>query len=376
MKYYLGIDMGSSSIKASLIDEKGKIVARAKTPVQILNPQKGFFEIDSENTWWKGFKEITRQISETVSIGDVASICISSLCGTFVPVDECLNPLCNAILYSIDTRSQAQVQRLNSQLGEKFLMDRLGGAFTTHSVFPKILWVKENLPDIYSKTKYFVESNNYVSMKLTGQVAWDYPTSFGSQLVNLSSMDMDKELAQQIGIDTQKLPRLNYVTDRLGSVCTEEALELGYSKGAAVMTGGCDINAEAMSIGAVNPGDMLVVYGSTMSTLCTLPKFIPLKGFRTGMSVLKGSYRLGTASSSGARHIQWIDGMIGAPCKVDFDRLPTGILMLPYLDGVRSPFDNPDAVPVVIGMGKDSTLNDLAVSAREALAMKSPCLYT
>ena len=367
MKYYLGIDMGSSSIKATVTDGEGRIVTKAKTPTEMLNPQEGFFEIDSEKVWWGGFREITRQIAETVPVSEIGAICISSLCGTFVPVDRDFRPVYNAILYSIDTRSKEQVRRLNEQFGEAYLTRKLGGMFTTHSTIPKMLWLKENLPDVYEKTAYLVESNNYVSMKLTHQVAWDYPSAIGSQMVDLAAKDVARDLIREIGLDPDKCPGCRYVTDKLGEVSTAEALELGYRAGTTVMTGGCDINAEAMSIGAVKPGDMLVVYGSTMSTIATLDTFKVKKGFRTGMSVMKDTYRLGTASHAGGRHIHWIDNMIGQTCRIEPERLPTGILMLPFLDGARSPFDNPNAQPVIIGLRSSTTLNDIAVSAREAL---------
>lgn len=367
MKYYLGIDMGSSSIKATVIDEMGNIVAKAKTPSEMINPQEGFFEIDSEKVWWEGFKEVTRQISDSIVVSNIAAICVSSLCGTFVPVDVDFRPVYNAILYSIDTRSKEQVKRLNERFGDQYLCEKLGGVFTTHSTIPKMLWLKENLPKVYEKTAYLVESNNYVSMKLTHKVAWDLPSAIGSQMIDISTKDVARDLIKKVNLEAGKFPKCNYVTDRIGEVCTSEALELGYKAGTAVMTGGCDINAEAMSVGAIRPGDMLVVYGSTMSTIATLDTFKVRKGFKTGMSVLKDTFRLGTASHAGGRHINWIDNMIGKKCNIDFSKVPTGILMLPFLDGARSPFDNPNAQPVIIGMNSGTTLNEIAVSAREAL---------
>ena len=138
-------------------------------------------------------------------------MCVSSLCGTFVPVDRDLKPLCGAILYSIDTRSREQVKRLNERFGEAYLTQKLGGMFTTHSTIPKMLWLKENLPELYEKTAWLVESNNYVSMKLTHQVAWDFPSAIGSQMVDLAARDMARDLIQEIGLDPDKCPRCGYV---------------------------------------------------------------------------------------------------------------------------------------------------------------------
>lgn len=367
MKYFLGVDMGSSSMKATLLDEDGGIVLIEKVPVKVINLKEGFFEIDANETWWRGFESICEKISMKIEIKDVHAICISSLCGTFVPVDDHLDPVYNAILYSIDTRSSEQVERLNNHYGESYLLSLLGGIFTTHSIIPKILWIKENLPIVYQKTRYFIESNNFITSLLTGKAVWDYPTAMGSQLVNINNLEKPLEIAEDFGIDTGKIPDFAYPTDLLGNVCSQKGKALGFTEDTKVFVGACDINAEAMSLGSVHPGDMTVVFGSTLCTLLTLSEYKVIKGFRSGISVLKDTYRLGTASATGARFTNWIDNLLRTECRLDLSNFPTGIMMLPYLDGVRSPFDNPKATPVFLGMKHETTLNDLCVAAREAI---------
>ncbi len=367
MKYFLGVDMGSSSIKATLLDEEAAIVLRVKAPVTILNIKEGFFEIDSNDTWWRGFESICNEIRKQIDIKDVDSICISSLCGTLVPVDKNLNPVYNAILYSIDTRSSLQVDQLNRHYGEAYLLSKLGGVYTTHSILPKILWIKENLPDVYQKTAYFIESSNFVTSQLTGKVAWDYPTAMGSQLVDVQTLGKTINISEDFGIDPGRIPNFAYPTDLIGTVSTSKGKSLGFSENTKVYVGACDINAEAMALGSVHPGDMTVVFGSTLCTLLTIDKYQVKKGFRSGISVLKGTFRLGTASSAGARFTEWIDNLLKTECNLMNSTLPTEMMMLPYLDGVRSPFDNPKAAPVFLGMKHNTTLNDLCVAAREAI---------
>ena len=367
MKYFLGLDMGSSSIKAMLISEDAEIILKVKSPVNIINVKEGYFEIDPIETWWRGFQFICDEIRKKIEISAISAICISSLCGTFVPVDEKFEPVYNAILYSIDTRSSDQVLRLNRHYGENYLESLLGGSYTTHSIVPKILWLKENMPEIYHQAAYFIESNNFLTSRLTGNVKWDYPTAMGSQLVDVNTLGITEHICDDFGLDMAKIPDFAYPTDLLGTVSTKLGKDLGFSDKTKVYLGACDVYAEAMSLGSIHPGDMTVVFGSTLCTLLTINKFIVKKGFRSGISILKGTYKLGTASATGARFTDWIDNLLNSECKFGSSALPTGIMMLPYLDGVRSPFDNPKATPLFVGMKHSTTLNDLCIAAREAI---------
>ncbi|MFP4461903.1 MAG: FGGY family carbohydrate kinase, partial [Thermotogota bacterium] len=224
---YIGIDMGTSSIKATLIDEKGKVIATSKVESEVLNPQEGFFELDAKKTWWGGIKQALSQIAKANDLQDIRSICVSSMCGTFVPVDSDLNPVHHAILYGIDTRAVKQIEKLNKKYGKSYLAEHIGGLFNTHSIIPKVLWLKENKPEIYRKTAFFVESNNYVSSKLTGNLAWDYPTAAGTKLLDLQTMDLPNTILDDFDIDKEKFPTFNWPMDIVGRVTNKAFEETG-----------------------------------------------------------------------------------------------------------------------------------------------------
>jgi len=367
MNYFLGMDMGTSSIKVTLVDETAQIICSHKLAVNLINPAEGFYEIDPLGTWWKKFKDLCSMLKVEVDLKEIKAVCVSSVCGSFVPVDGNLNPLYNAILYGIDTRSQQQVSYLNAKYGEEYLREHLGGVFTTHSIIPKILWLKEKRPDIYKNCRYFVESNNFVTSYLTGRVAWDYPTAAGTKLVDFRTMILPEKIFDDNELDVKKIPDFTWPTTKLGEVHRQAAIETGLREGTAVMMGGCDINAEALAVGAVYPGDLVIVYGSTISSLLTTENYLNLRGFTPGMSVLEDTYRLGAATSSGARFIQWVDDFLEEEYKIRQDDLPTGILMLPYLDGARAPFDNPLARSVFFGISRQSEKKDFFAAAREAI---------
>lgn len=367
MRYFLGVDMGSSSIKATLVDEQACVLKNIKVPVEILTTNEGYYEINPISTWWNGFKKICDELKNEFDIKNIDSLCVSSLCGSFVPVDKDFNPVHNAILYGVDTRSKKQVKFLNEKYGEEYLTEHFGGPFTTHSSIPKILWLKDNLPDVYEKSIYFVESNNFITSRLTNLVCWDYPTAVGAKIIDLISLKAPKDMMEEMGLDVEKIPKFAQPTEILGKITSESAKEFGLSPDTNVYVGACDINAEAMAIGSVHPGDMMVVYGTTICSLLTLEKYSVLKGFTPGMSVLNDTYRLGTASSSGARFIKWMDNLLKEEFEIVSNELPTGIIMLPYLDGVRAPFDNPNAKPVFFGMTHNTELKDFYAATREAI---------
>lgn len=359
---YIGIDMGTSSIKATLIDEKGKVISTSKVESVVLNPQEGFFELDAEKTWWGGIKLALSQIAEANGLQGIKAICVSSMCGTFVPVDVNLNPVHHAILYGIDTRAVKQIEKLNKKYSKCYLAEHIGGLFNTHSIIPKVIWLKENKPEIYQKTAFFVESNNFVSSKLTGKTVWDYPTAAGTKLLDLQTMDLPTAILNDFDIDKDKFPTFKWPMDIVGNISKKASEETGLPEGIPVITGACDINGEATACGAINPGDFVVVFGSTLSTLFTLDKLQLLSGFTPGVSIIEGTFRLGAATSSGGRFVQWMKEFLNHS-EMDFsNHSPTEIVILPYIDGSRAPYDNPDSKGVIFGLRKNTT-NDTVLKA-------------
>jgi len=364
---YLGVDMGTSSIKATLLDEKGNIVGRSRVESAVVSPEEGFFEVEAEKNWWLGFGKALESICRDNDVKRIRGLCISSVCGTFVPVDSELRPLYNAILYGIDTRATDQIERLNNSFGKEYLKNHLGGEFTTHSVIPKTLWLKENRPETYEKTFRFVESNNFVSGRLTGRTAWDFPTAAGTRLLDFETCDLPIEIIRKAGLDENKFPGLTWPLSIVGRVNVSSSRETGLKEGIPVVGGACDINGEAMACGGISPGDLVVVFGSTTSTLFTTKGFHLLDGFTPGVSILEGTFRLGAATSSGGRFVGWIKGLLRTEIAGERDDGPTGIMILPYIDGARAPYDNPSARGVIFGLQKTDDRNKLFKASLESL---------
>jgi xylulokinase len=362
----MGIDMGTSSLKATLVDEGGRIVFGAKREARTLSPREDFFEVDPVETWWKGFLSLCREMLQHVPARGthlIRALCVSSVCGSFVPVDARFAPLHNAILYGIDRRSAEIAEELNAAWGAEFLRQKLGGAFTTHSIFPKVLWLKRNRPEVYRESAHFVSSFNFISARLTGVPSWDYPTAFGALMLDAASLDYPRWFLDPQGLDEGKFPALGSGLGVLGTLTPEAARETGLDPSTQVMRGACDINAEAMAADAVRPGSAVAVFGSTLSLLLNTDRPVQLKGFVPGVSLLPDVWRIGAATSSGARTLDWSKRFADAapPAK------PTGIFFLPYLDGARTPFNAPRAAGTLLGLKNSHGPEDVAQAVQESL---------
>jgi xylulokinase len=355
--------MGTSSIKATLADEGGRAVWSAKREARLLSPREGFFEVDPIETWWNGFVSLCREAVSRVPAKEIRALCVSSVCGSFVPVDERFEPLCNAILYGIDRRSADIVEELNAAWGVDFLREKLGGAFTTHSILPKVLWLKRREPEIYRRAAHFVSSFGFVAARLTGVPSWDYPTAFGALMLDAAALDYPRWFMEKEGLAEEKFPPLGSGLGLLGNLSPRAADETGLAPATRVTRGACDINAEAMAADAVRPGTAVAVFGSTLSLLLNTGRPVRADGFVPGMSLLPGVWRIGAATSSGARALDWGRRFADVPPPAE----PTGLLFAPYLDGARTPFNAPGATGTLWGLKSAHGPEDVARAVQESL---------
>ena len=172
--YFLGIDVGTNESKAALIDEQCRLVSFASEPHPLMNPQPGWFEHDAEEDWWGSFCRLSRQVLSDSGIDPALIGCVglSALGCDCVPVDENCTALCNAILYGVDSRSHEEIAWLNKHFGDQ-AEGLFGHPICSSDIAPKILWIKNNRPEIYAKAAKFLTGSSYLCAKLTGEYTID-----------------------------------------------------------------------------------------------------------------------------------------------------------------------------------------------------------
>lgn len=382
MKHYLGIDIGTYESKGVLVDENGRIVAQSAHPHKMLVPQPGWAEHRPREDWWGDFCSISQRLTAESGVApkDIRAVAASAIGPCMVPVDAQGEALMNGVLYGVDTRAAAEIVELTSRIGEAELVAKCGSALTSQSVGPKILWLKRNRPDVYAKAAKFVTSTTYITQKLTGACVIDhYSAANTAPLYMADELDYSDELASDI-VEIERLPELRWTTDIAGTVTAEAAAATGLAVGTPVTTGTIDAGAEALSVGVLDAGDMLLMYGSTIFIILLSaervrdPRLWYAPWFFPGMHAAAS----GLATSGTLTHWfreQFAKELDPARAVVELaaeaEASPPGsrgLVVLPYFSGERTPIHDPAAKGMIFGLDLTHTRGDIYRAVFEGIA--------
>ncbi len=382
MRYYLGIDIGTFESKGCLVDQTGSIIVSAARPHTMMVPQAGWAEHSVEEDWWGDFTFISKKLiaESKVNPADIKAVATSGIGPCMLPVDKFGKPLMNAVLYGVDTRAAAEIAELNLHIGEKRILDFCGNALTSQSVGPKILWLKKNRPDIYANTHKILNCNSYLNFKLTGHYVIDhYSASSSAPLYDPSQLCWSDALTKDI-IDLNKLPDCGWSTDIAGTVTAEASAATGLAEGTPVTFGTIDAAAEAISVGVLAPGDMMIMYGSTVFIIAITQKrvrdvrlwYAPwlFPGQHASMAGLATS---GTLTHWFREHLAKELDPAEAIIKLSAEAQSSppgahGLVTLPYFSGERTPIHDTSAKGIIFGLNLTHNRGDLFRSFLEGIA--------
>jgi xylulokinase len=366
----MGIDVGTFSSKGVLCAVTGEVLAEHQMEHGLSVPRAGWAEHDADAVWWHDLCAISRALLSRANAAadDVAAIAVSALGADLVPLDAQGRALRPAILYGIDTRSGQEIADLNARFGAGDMANLSGMSLTSQAVGPKILWLRRNEPDILAQTAYLCSASSFLVYRLCSAYVLDYHTaSFFNPLFDIRALAWSDRYAGAIVGDIA-LPRLSWPGEVIGAVTPEAALETGLRPGTPVTTGTMDIVSEALSVGVLHPGDLMIMYGTTTCLVLVLPEMAPSETMWLTPYGLPGLYALaGGMATTGAvtrwfrDHFAQQDMAIqsaGGPdayaaLTAEAAAIPPGsegLVMLPYFSGERTPLHDPDARGVIAGL--------------------------
>ena len=370
----MGIDMGTGSTKGVLASLDGTIFKVATRSHQMSMPRPGFAEMDAENLWWREICEIAGELLDGFA-DTLEGVCISGLGPSLVVTGDDLRPLRPAILYGIDMRATAEISELTTRYGAEVILDRCGKDLSSQAVGPKMRWIQKNEPAIWERTTHWFSAHSFIVAKLTGEYTLDHHTaSQYDPLYDINDQDWAADWAEEVspGVD---LPRLFWASEVVGSVHREAAAATAIPEGTPVCAGTVDAWAEAFSAGARAPGDLMLMYGSTMFFVETIDSIAKHSGLWTTSGVEPGSRSLAAGMATSGSLTGWIQELCGGASfatlvneAVSIPPGSDGLLMLPYFAGERTPHFDPDARGLVAGLTLRHRRGHLFRAAYEGIA--------
>ncbi len=376
---FLGIDLGTSSVKIVIMNENGNVVASTSKEYQVNYPKTGWAEQNPEH-WWDSVKEGIKEILANASLEykRINGIGLSGQMHGLVILDKEYNVLRPAILWC-DQRTQNECDYLNNKVGRDKLSLYTGNVALTGFTAPKLLWVKEHEQHIFDKIAHILLPKDYIRFKLTGQMATDVSDASGTMMFNVKERNWSKEMLELLQIKEEVLPKVYESSEVTGSILKEISEYTGLSSDTLVVAGGGDQAVGAIGTGTVKSGTLSVTLGTSGVVFASSDNYGVDKENRLhSFCHANGKWhQMGVMLSAASCLKWWVENVNKDLKKSPFEKLlyeaeeskvgASGLIFLPYLMGERTPHSDPNAKGTIIGLNITHKRGDITRSILEGV---------
>ena len=371
MKYFVGIDLGTSAVKLLLVNESGNICNTVSREYPLSFPQPGWSEQNPED-WWSAVQDGLKELTEKIELNDIAGVGCGGQMHGLVILDEKDQVIRPAILWN-DGRTYKEVDYLNNVIGRKKLSDLTANIAFAGFTAPKILWVQKNEPENFKRICKIMLPKDFINYKLTGVHACDYSDASGMLLLDVKNKCWSREMLDICSISEKQMPKLFESFQVIGNVSADVCLP----KTAKVVAGAGDNAAAAVGTGTVGDGACNISLGTSGTVFISSDKF--------GVDSTNGLHAFAHAD----RHFHLMGCMLSAAScnkwlcdeilqtkdyaseqkNITDEKLGTNhVYFLPYLMGERSPINDTNARATFLGMTMDSSRSDMVQAVLEGVA--------
>ena len=377
MKYVIGVDLGTSAVKILLISQKGDVIQEVSKSYPLIQEKSG----DSEQNPQDWVDQTTSGLSELMSnfkgnSEDIEAISFSGQMHGLVLLDENNEVLRHAILWN-DTRTTAQCQQIYDVVGEEHLLAITKNPALEGFTLPKIVWVKEHEPELYSQVKTFLLPKDYLRYKLTGKLQMEYSDAAGTLLLNISQKEWSTEICELLDIDLSICPPLVSSDEEVGVITTDFATATGLSGATRVFAGGADNACGAIGSGILEDGKTLCSIGTSgvvLSYEASDDKDFEGKVHYFNHGAPDAFYTMGVTLSAGYS-LTWFKDVFAEnesfdDLLADIGSVPVGsngLLFTPYLVGERTPHADATIRASFIGMDSAHQRKDFVRAVLEGI---------
>ena len=371
--YFIGVDLGTSAVKLLLMNEKGEIKNVVSKEYPLFFPKTGWSEQNPED-WWKGCTEGIKELISGIDASEVLGISFGGQMHGLVVLDENDEVSRPAILWN-DGRTGKECEFYNKTVGREKISELTGNMAFTGFTAPKLLWMKENEPELFAKIKKIMLPKDYIAYKLSGVHCTDVSDASGMLLFDVKNRCWSEEMCALTGVSVSQLAKVFESYEVVGTVKPEIAELLGIPASVKVIAGAGDNAAGAVGTGTLRHGMCQVSLGTSGTVLISTDDYAvdPNNTMHT-FDHANGKYHfLGCMLSAASSNKWWMDEIIGtkdyAGEQKEIKELGNNsVFYLPYLMGERTPHNNANARGAFVGLSMDTTRADMTQAVLEGVA--------
>lgn len=382
---YIGLDAGTSGIKALAFDQEGNILASAYCGYSLITPRDGWAEL-SPTDIWNGAKQVLSQVTACLD-RPVRAIAVSSAAQTVAPFDRQGQPLYNFIT-TVDTRTGAQNRWWQDHADEKAIFRRTGLPFSPIYTVNKLMWLREQEPDIFQSAWKFFLVEDYLTWRLSGEAVIDYSVASRGMMLNIEKYRWDEEILAMAGIRAGQLSIPAKATTDLGPVQREIAEMLRLPADTRIILGSHDQTCGTIGCGAIDPGQTMNATG-TVEVLMAIHKGMPQADGVLGFHfpciphILEGQYSVMSLNQNAGVLLKWYKNLF---CKAEeayalarglnpyryliessSDRA-ADVFVLPHINGCETPVSDPASAAAILHMRAHHTKADISRAVLDSMA--------
>jgi len=370
---FIGVDLGTTAVKMLIMDEEGSIKRIVSREYPLYMNEEGWSDQEPDD-WWAAAADGLKELVSGFDADEIQSISFSGQMHGLVLLDENDNVIRRAILWN-DQRTAVECDYLNNVIGRDILIDHTANVALTGFTAPKILWVKKHEPENFARIAKIMLPKDYIAYKLSGVFATDYSDASGMLLLDVKHREWDAFMLDLMGIDEGKLAKLYQSYEAVGFVCERASRETGLPRSVRVVIGGGD-----QAVGAVGSG-------TVVNNMCSVSLgtsgvvFVASDAFKAdyGKSALHsfcsatGKYHMmGVTLAAAGSNKWWVEDILNG---TDYVKEQAGIgglgnnrvFFLPYLNGERTPKNDPNARGAFVGMGMTTKRSDMTQAVMEGV---------
>ncbi len=385
-QYLIGIDVGTSACKVAVFDRNGEVIASANGEYKVYYPQQGHVEQNPEE-WWE---VICRTVKATIhSSGidkdEIAGVGVDGQSWSAIAIDQEGKVLTNTPIW-MDTRADSICKRLNNEVGEDAIFALAGNSLQASYTTAKIIWYKENMPQVYQNTYKILQSNSFIVYRLTGVLSQDKSQGYGLHCFDMHTGTWNEEMCDRLGFSSTLLPDIYECHQVVGNI-TEEAAKLsGLAVGTPVVAGGLDAACGTLGAGVIHPNETQEQGGQAGGMSICLEEYSADPRLILSYHVVPNRWLLQGGTTGGGGVMRWFEREFAdyerEEAKRDkstsFELLNNiaakvepgcdGMLFLPYMAGERSPIWDVHAKGVYYGLDYSKTKGHFVRAAMEGVA--------